>query len=94
MARETPDTGKAVLAIGDLGMLLRQRLAADGEVCAADTEALLLFDTVAYQTQKGDLNRRERQSWENYGRITPRLIRESRELEREYAHVSGNKIAA
>jgi hypothetical protein len=94
MARETPDSTQAVLAIGDLRALLRQRLAADGETCERDQRALLLFDTAAYRFDRADLDRRKRQSYENYGRIGPRLLREEREMEREYAHVTGDRQAA
>lgn len=96
MARETPDSTKAVLAIGDLRMALRLRLAADGNVCEYDAHALLLFDTAAYRFERADLDRRFRQSYENYGRIGPRLMREERELERTFAHVraSEEQVAA
>jgi hypothetical protein len=82
MPRETPVTRTTVLAISEATLRLRTRLAIDG--VPENDEAFLLLDFAAYQ----------RASIEDHGEIRPRLLREERELEQEYAHVSHLRLAA
>lgn len=82
MPRQTPASSETVYAISDARRAVLERLSADGVLCMHDQAALLLLDTAAYQAQKSDLVRRERQSIENYGHIVPRILRELDELER------------
>jgi hypothetical protein len=92
MPRETPVTRTTVLAISEATLRLRTRLAIDG--VPENDEAFLLLDFAAYHAQKADLSRRKRASIEDHGEIRPRLLREERELEQEYAHVSHLRLAA
>lgn len=93
MPRPTPATARTILAISDARMRLRARLAADGEICPLDTEALLLLDAASREAHVADLNRRQRYAIEDHGAISPWLDREANEIERAFAHVTDRQAA-
>lgn len=86
--RKTPTTTQAVFAIGDLDVMVRARLAADGELCDADRAVLRRLDEAKYLAGKADIDRRRSHAIEDLGDVPLRLIREERELEQEFAHVA------
>jgi hypothetical protein len=94
MPRRTPTSDLTVLAISEARMRFQTREANGGSHTQQDQEAFLLLDLASYLAQRTSLDRRKRASIENYGEISPRLIREERELEQEYAHVADMQIAA
>lgn len=92
MARQTPHGAKAVLAISDARRRIWQRLESDG-LSPDDDETLLLIDTAAYWLNDAELARRKRQCIENYGEVNEGLLREERDMHRDFAHVR-ERIAA
>jgi len=86
MPRKTPTTGLTVVAIGVAKTRALQLMSRDG-LDDAEQECLLLFDHASYLAEKADHDRRKAHNREDYGDVTPRLRREARELDDEYAHV-------
>lgn len=86
--RPMPLTARTVLAISDAKLRVRVRLAADGELCDDDIEALLLLDHANYVASKADLARRKATLVEETGEVSPWIAREERELERDYAFLA------
>ncbi len=85
--RKTPTTTQTVFAIGDAAVMVRARLAADGQLCPDDMATLRTLESAQYLAGKADIDRRRRNAMEDLGNVPLRLIREERELEQEFAHV-------
>jgi hypothetical protein len=87
MARPSPYTARVVEALADTRIRLSQMFNLDNHDDAVETETLLLLDSALYLAEQADLARRERNSVEETGCIAPRLLRNRRELERDFRHV-------
>ncbi len=85
MAQPQRLTAATVLAIADARLRLRMRLTADGEICAADDDALLLLDHAASMAEAADVARRARNAMEDIGELSPWLLRMLAETERQAA---------
>lgn len=91
--RKTPTTTQVIFAIGDAAMMVRARLAADGQLCPDDMATIRTLESAQYLAGKADIDRRRRNAIENQGDVPLRLLREERELQQEYAHVALLKAA-
>ena len=88
MPRRTPESTLAVDAISDARRyLMAMFMGNDDRLDAIEEGALLLIDTAAYRATRTDLNRRVGENYTSHGDVSPRLLREIDEIDRDYAHV-------
>ena len=88
MPRRTPESTLAVDAISDARRyLMAMFMGNDDRLDAIEEGALLLIDTAAYRATRTDLNHRVGENYTSHGDVSPRLLREIDEIDRDYAHV-------
>lgn len=82
--RDTPLTTQTIHAISDHGRALNMHFMADGHIDANEHALLTSNRWAANRSAWSDYGRRKSQHVENYARLSPRMLREARELEAEF----------
>lgn len=93
MPKPMPLTAQTVAAISDARRVVYEVFAGDGVIDQPEREALLLLDTAMYRGERADYGRRASDVVRDTGEVSPWIVRQRRELERDFAHVNDRQAA-